>query len=323
MRTLLRAIYYAVVVGVGIDAFFFGWLLGEDRFGLSRGQALPAAAAASALVTAGTWAAARLVRLVWIDGSAVPRARPPGRHPVEAAEQQPTATTVVASSPLASPSARRRAGGAARLDTALMATVPPPRAATKIEYVLGTEDAQDPPIHDGYVQNIQQGGAGPTTAGIAAVDHLGNPAPRSDLDTLGRALPLGDSLAASRHNVAAATELYGADDARTLRARAVLACAYWAVGDLTRAVPLYEATVADAIRVLGPDHVETLTWRGDLAAAYELDGRLDEAIELYEVALAGRERAVGANDPQTKLLRTNLAVATTVRSNLTRGRASG
>ena len=40
-------------------------------------------------------------------------------------------------------------------------------------------------------------------------------------------------------------------------------------GDLARAIPLYEATLADSERALGPDHPATLGSRNNLAGAYE------------------------------------------------------
>ena len=69
-----------------------------------------------------------------------------------------------------------------------------------------------------------------------------------------------------------------------------LAGAYESAGDLDRAIPLYERTLADRERVLGPDHPDTLTSRNNLAGAYESAGDLDRAIPLYE-ADPGRPRA--------------------------------
>ena len=57
----------------------------------------------------------------------------------------------------------------------------------------------------------------------------------------------------------------GPDHPDTLISRNNLACAYQAVGDLGRAIPLYEPTLADRERVLGPDHPDTLTSRNNLA----------------------------------------------------------
>ena len=43
-------------------------------------------------------------------------------------------------------------------------------------------------------------------------------------------------------------------------------------GDLGRAIPLYEQTLADSVRVLGADHPATLTSRNNLAGAYRRRG---------------------------------------------------
>ena len=82
-----------------------------------------------------------------------------------------------------------------------------------------------------------------------------------------------------------------------------------AAGDLGRAIPLYEQTLADSVRVLGADHPDTLTSRNNLAGAYEAAGDLGRAIPLYEQALADSVRVLGADHPQTKIVRGNLAAA--------------
>ena len=46
-----------------------------------------------------------------------------------------------------------------------------------------------------------------------------------------------------------------------------LAYAYASAGDLGRATPLYEQTLADSVRVLGAHHPQTKMVRGNLAAA--------------------------------------------------------
>jgi len=46
-----------------------------------------------------------------------------------------------------------------------------------------------------------------------------------------------------------------------------VAGAYRAAGDLGRAIPLYEATLADSERVLGPEHPTTSTIRSNLDEA--------------------------------------------------------
>ncbi|RRD22244.1 tetratricopeptide repeat protein, partial [Actinomyces bowdenii] len=52
--------------------------------------------------------------------------------------------------------------------------------------------------------------------------------------------------------------MLGADHPDTLASRNNLAYAYGAVGDLGRAIPLYEQNLADRERVLGADHPSTL-----------------------------------------------------------------
>ena len=61
--------------------------------------------------------------------------------------------------------------------------------------------------------------------------------------------------------------MLGADHPDTLGSRNNLADAYQAAGDLGRAIPLYEQTLADRQRVLGADHPDTLGSRNNLAYA--------------------------------------------------------
>ncbi|CCI52002.1 tetratricopeptide repeat protein [Nostocoides jenkinsii] len=56
----------------------------------------------------------------------------------------------------------------------------------------------------------------------------------------------------------------------TLLSRNNLAGAYRSAGDLGRAIPLYEATLADRERVLGPDHPNTVVTRRKIAAVQSL-----------------------------------------------------
>ncbi|MEU8364740.1 tetratricopeptide repeat protein [Nonomuraea sp. NPDC048882] len=58
--------------------------------------------------------------------------------------------------------------------------------------------------------------------------------------------------------------LLGPDHANTLISRNNLAGAYEAAGDLGRAIPLHERTLADRERVLGADHPTTRTVRDNL-----------------------------------------------------------
>ncbi|WP_173267813.1 tetratricopeptide repeat protein, partial [Streptomyces pacificus] len=71
-----------------------------------------------------------------------------------------------------------------------------------------------------------------------------------------------------------------------------LAGAYSSAGDLGRAVPLYEQTLADRVRVLGEDHPDTLVSRNNLAGAYSSAGDLGRAVPLYEQTLADRVRVL-------------------------------
>ncbi|MBV1854571.1 tetratricopeptide repeat protein [Catellatospora tritici] len=80
-------------------------------------------------------------------------------------------------------------------------------------------------------------------------------------------------------------------------------------GDLTRAISILEATLADRLRVLGAYHPDTLASRTSLADAYQSAGRLDKAIDLHEQVLADRARVLGADHPDTLTSRTSLAHA--------------
>ncbi|MFI9846752.1 tetratricopeptide repeat protein, partial [Nonomuraea sp. NPDC051941] len=81
------------------------------------------------------------------------------------------------------------------------------------------------------------------------------------------------------------------------------------LADLTRAIPLYELTLADRERVLGPDHPDTLASRHNLAHAYEAAGDLGRAAPLLEATLADSERVLGPDHPHTLASRHNLAHA--------------
>ena len=61
--------------------------------------------------------------------------------------------------------------------------------------------------------------------------------------------------------------MLGADHPDTLISRNNLAAANVNAGDLGRAIPLLEQTLADSVRVLGADHPQTKIVRGNLAAA--------------------------------------------------------
>ncbi|MGV9383444.1 tetratricopeptide repeat protein [Nonomuraea sp. NPDC003707] len=78
------------------------------------------------------------------------------------------------------------------------------------------------------------------------------------------------------------------------------------LADLSRAIPLLEATLVDFERVLGANHPDTLTSRNNLAHAYQAAGDLSRAIPLYEATLADSERVLGADHPMTRTVRGNL-----------------
>ncbi|MFI6906183.1 tetratricopeptide repeat protein [Nonomuraea sp. NPDC050394] len=81
------------------------------------------------------------------------------------------------------------------------------------------------------------------------------------------------------------------------------------LADLTRAIPLLEATLTDSERVLGADHPDTLTARNNLAGAHYTAGDLRRAIPLFEATLTDSERVLGADHPYTLTARNNLAGA--------------
>ena len=118
-----------------------------------------------------------------------------------------------------------------------------------------------------------------------------------------------DAIAAGTLALDLATTHLGPEHPNTLTSRNSLAGAYGSAGDLSRAIPLFEATLADRQRVLGPDHPDTLTSRNNLASAYESAGDLGRAIPLFEATLADRQRVLGPDHPDTLSSGNNLAGA--------------
>jgi Tetratricopeptide repeat len=85
----------------------------------------------------------------------------------------------------------------------------------------------------------------------------------------------------------------GADHPDTLGSRNNLAYAWQAAGDLGRAIPLYEQTLADSVRVLGADHhPRTLGSRNNLAYAWQAAGAGH-----HPAVRADRLRVLGADHP--------------------------
>ncbi|MEU5074879.1 tetratricopeptide repeat protein, partial [Streptomyces asoensis] len=81
------------------------------------------------------------------------------------------------------------------------------------------------------------------------------------------------------------------------------------VGDLGRAIPLLETTLAQREQVLGDTHPDTLNNRSNLAVAYYTVGDLGRAIPLLETTLAQREQVLGDTHPDTLTSRNNLIAA--------------
>ena len=119
----------------------------------------------------------------------------------------------------------------------------------------------------------------------------------------GRAITVGRGLGDLAERV------LGSDHPATLTSRNNLAGAYESAGDLTRAIPLYEATLADRERVLGPVHPDTLTSRNDLAAAYHAAGDLTRAIPLYEEAVKECRKVLSPGHPTMAVIEANLKAA--------------
>ncbi|MDP4510289.1 tetratricopeptide repeat protein [Nonomuraea turcica] len=120
---------------------------------------------------------------------------------------------------------------------------------------------------------------------------------------------IGRALIYLKRCMTLAQRVYDSDHPAVLNTRASLAYAYQLAGNLRRAIPLHEATLADRERVLGADHPDTLASRNNLAAAYRASGYLRRAIPLHEATLADRERVLGADHPDTLASRNNLALA--------------
>lgn len=81
------------------------------------------------------------------------------------------------------------------------------------------------------------------------------------------------------------------------------------MGDLGRAIPLYEAVAAHVARVLGSDHPNTLASRNNLAGAYQTVGDSGQALRLHEQTLAATKRVLGPDHPLTRTVAANLAAA--------------
>ncbi|MCF2530869.1 SAV_2336 N-terminal domain-related protein [Yinghuangia soli] len=113
----------------------------------------------------------------------------------------------------------------------------------------------------------------------------------------------------SRRCVEVLERVWGPDHVETLVARNALAWAHDMTGDVRRAIPLYEETLAGRESLLGEDHPDTLVTRGHLAGAYESSGDLVRAIPLLKRMIADRTRVLGEDHQDTLTSRSNLAGA--------------
>ncbi|MFD8751898.1 tetratricopeptide repeat protein [Kitasatospora sp. NPDC059577] len=80
-------------------------------------------------------------------------------------------------------------------------------------------------------------------------------------------------------------------------------------GHITRAIPFYEAIVAQRRRALGDTSPDTITSCNNLAAAYQSAGDLARAIPLFETTLVQYTRVLGNAHPDTLVCCNNLAAA--------------
>jgi serine/threonine protein kinase len=91
----------------------------------------------------------------------------------------------------------------------------------------------------------------------------------------------------------------GADHPDTLNCMNYLAEAYMLNGELEKATPLFEETLAKRRKRLGPDDPETLVSMNNLANAYEHAEQPEKALPLHEEVLAKRKARFGPDDPAT------------------------
>ncbi|MFF2901113.1 tetratricopeptide repeat protein, partial [Streptomyces sp. NPDC057966] len=152
---------------------------------------------------------------------------------------------------------------------------------------------------------------GPSLA--SALNNLGNRL--SEVGRLHDALAVAEEAVAIYSQVAATSPAYELELAAS---RSNLAGAYLTAGQIERAMPLYEQTLADSVRVLGEDHPDTLLARNNLAGAYALADDVEKAIALYERTLADRRRVLGISHPDTLTSQSNLASAYALKGDLAR-----
>ena len=103
------------------------------------------------------------------------------------------------------------------------------------------------------------------------------------------------------------TAKLGADDPRTLASMNSLAEGYRKVGNMDRALPLWEETLKLRAAKLGTDHPDTLISMNNLAGGYQQAGKMDRALPLWEETLRLMTTKLGADHPRTTTAMNNLA----------------
>ena len=78
-----------------------------------------------------------------------------------------------------------------------------------------------------------------------------------------------------------------------------LAVTYLRLGQIDRALPIFEETLKRRKAVLGPDHFQTLVSMHCLAETYAAAGQLDRALPLLEDTLKRRKAMLGVSHPDT------------------------
>ncbi|WP_445151750.1 tetratricopeptide repeat protein [Baekduia sp. Peel2402] len=117
----------------------------------------------------------------------------------------------------------------------------------------------------------------------------------------------------------ALTRILGPADPITLKARNMLAYAHRTRGDLTAAVPMFEANLDDASHKLGQRHPDALIAADNLATTYIAAGRLHDAIALLQQILPEREALHGRWSAQALMTLGHLADAHVEAGDLARG----
>jgi len=104
-------------------------------------------------------------------------------------------------------------------------------------------------------------------------------------------------------------QLFGPDDAQTLKARDDLGAAFNEAGKLSEAVSILEATFAERLKRFGRDDPATLACESHLAAAYGNIDEWEKALPLYEEAAQRQATLNGPQHLETLAIRNQLAVA--------------